>query len=77
MFLRLKIYLNEIVEDIHEKLEMPHWAGKQSKYILKVKARHLEEEQKTKGVATITLKNYDYEQFTGYVVTMVAFNCLK
>ena len=39
------IDVNEIVKDIHENLKMPYWESKESNYILKVKARHLEEKQ--------------------------------
>ena len=63
----------EIVKDLHEKLKTPYWHGKDG-FVLKVKARHLEEEQKIKGVSSITLKKYFYESFTGYFVTKVAFD---
>ena len=67
------IDLDTIVKDIPKNLKMPYWVGKESDYILKVRARHWEKEQQTKGVANISLKKYDYEQFTGYFVTKVAF----
>ena len=67
------IDFNEIIKDLPEKLKMPQWAGKDG-FVLKVKNRHLEEKDKSKGVATITLKKYDYEQFIVYFVTKVAFN---
>ena len=31
-------------------------------FVLRVKSRHLEESEKVKGVATITLKKYEYEK---------------
>ena len=42
-------------------------------YVLKVKALHLEEIDKTKGVASITLKKYEYQSFTGYFVNKISF----
>ena len=51
---------------------MPYWRG-EKKYVLKVKARHLEENDKNTGVATITLKKYNYEQITGYFVNQIKF----
>ena len=54
---------NEIVKDIPEHLKMPYWAGKDG-FVLKVKTRHLEEEQKIKGVSSFTLKKYDYNGST-------------
>ena len=35
---------------------MPYWKGEQSKYILKVKALHVEEKDKTRIRSSITLK---------------------
>ena len=57
------IYSNEI-KDIPEHLTMPYWVGKDG-YVLKVKARYLEEKDKNKGVSTITLKKYEYNGSTG------------
>ena len=66
---------NQIIKkDITDDLKMPYWVTPENKYILKVKSKYLEQEQKTKGVATLTLKKYNYESFTGYYVTQITFN---
>ena len=51
---------------------MPYWRGEKD-YVLKVKALHLEEQNKIKGVASITLKKYEYQHFTCYFVNKVSF----
>ena len=63
-----------VKKDITDDLKMPYWVTPENKYILKVKSKYLEQEQKTKGVATLTLKKYKYESFVGYYVTKISFD---
>ena len=50
---------------------MPYWTGKDG-FVLKVSSKYVEEEQKTKGVSTRTLKKYEYGN-CWYYVTKVSF----
>ena len=68
------VNVDQVVKDIADELKMPYWVTPENKYILKVKSKYLEQEQKTKGVATLTLKKYNYESFTGYYVTQITFD---
>ena len=51
---------------------MPYFKGNDG-YVLKVKARHLEDKDRSKGVSTITLTKYEYNGSTGYYINKLAF----
>ena len=58
----------DVIKVVSSDMKTPYFLGKDNDYILKVKTRYLTEEKKISGTATIKMKSYTYEEFTGYFV---------
>ena len=63
---------DNVLQDIEADMKCPWFKGKGG-YVLKVKSRYLQEEQKINGEAVISLKQYEYENKKGYYVDKIEF----
>ena len=63
--------LNDNVKNIATKLSdtkrLPYFQGSDN-FVLKVKTRYLTEEQKSSGTAIVNMKEYEYNEYSGYYV---------
>ena len=63
--------LNDNIKNIATKLSdtkrLPYFLGSDN-FALKIKSRYLTEEQKISGTAIVYMKEYAYNEYTGYYV---------
>ena len=66
--------LNDNIKNIATKLSdgkrLPYFLGSDN-FVLKIKTRYLTEEQKSSGKFTVNMKEYEYNEYTGYYVNSV------
>ena len=65
--------LNDNIKNIATKLDskrLPYFLGSDN-FVLKIKTRYLTEEQKVSGKATVNMKEYEYNEYTGYYVNEI------
>ena len=61
----------DVIKVVSSDMKTPYFLGKDNDYILKVKTRYLTEEQKSSGKFTVNMKEYEYNDYTGYYVNEV------
>ena len=63
--------LNDNIKNIATKLSdskrLPYFLGSDN-FVLKIKSRYLTDAQKVSGTAIVNMKEYDYNEYTGYYV---------
>ena len=66
--------LNDNIKCIATKLSdskrLPYFLGSDN-FVLKIKTRYLTEEQKVSGKATVNMKEYEYNEYSGYFVNSI------
>ena len=66
--------LNDNIKNIATKLSdskrLPYFLGSDN-FVLKIKTRYLTEEQKVSGKATVNMKEYVYNEYSGYYVNEI------
>ena len=66
--------LNDNIKNIATKLSdskrLPYFLGSDN-FVLKIKTRYLTEEQKSSGTAIVNMKEYEYNEYTGYYVNEI------
>ena len=63
--------LNDNIKSVATKLSdskrLPYFLGSDN-FVLKIKTRYLTEQQKKSGTAIVNMKEYDYNEYSGYFV---------
>ena len=65
--------LNDNIKNIATKLDskrLPYFLGSDN-FVLKIKTKYLTEEKKSSGKFIVNMKEYEYNDYTGYYVNSV------